>query len=147
MTDLTTITVCGHPRCHTSIRGHELACQLHWHELPIALRNRIWKTWKSGDHTAHGQAITQALKHWVANIEEAERPARCHNCRSETIFEDPANDHKPICLTCARAALGGQPIAQACTRCRSETTLLVAVDTGDGMGPDLCADCQLQAAR
>jgi hypothetical protein len=147
MSDVTTITTCHHPRCHTSIRGHELACHQHWTELPIALRNRIWRTWKSGDKAAHGQAITAALKLWVAAIEEAERPARCHNCKSETILEDPDNDNKPICLTCARAALPGGPTRQACSRCRSDTGLLIAVDAGDGMGPDLCADCQLQVAR
>ena len=46
--------------CGRRVPFSRLACQRHWYELPLALRNEIGKAWRRGDLDRHLTLRAQA---------------------------------------------------------------------------------------
>lgn len=130
---------CAHPRCDTPVADHHLACEYHWRQLDVSVRNRVWKAWKHRDTNpdAYVQAAGDAARIWTAAIRAAERAGRCDNCRAPALGTDEQG--RTLCLVCARAELA--PLRGAtltCARCNRTVDVLASVDTDE---PTLCLDC------
>lgn len=130
----TTRHVCLHPACDTEIGLELLACRRHWYELPIKLRNDIWRHYRSGNTTAHRAAVVEAVRVWDPRSHSS---LRCHNCRVETALIDEENQ-RPTCITCAKSGLTSPlTMTLTCPTCRHQVPLLVSIDDG----PEQCPEC------
>lgn len=130
----TTTKVCLHTNCDTEIAGGRLACRSHWYELPVSLRNEIWRHYRAGNTIAHRAAVVEAVRHWDPRTRGA---LRCHNCKNDTALIDEATN-RPTCITCAKAGLTS-PLTTTltCPTCRHQVGILIAIDDG----PDKCPEC------
>lgn len=135
------MNICAHPRCDQSVAGHELACKPHWDQLPVLLRNRIWRNYRRNPGgKAHVAAIGQARAHWWKQVSATE--LRCAHCKSKhDVLVDPETD-TPVCLTCLKPDLDelhrpGDGLF-TCPRCHRTVIALVTIDDG----PQLCCHCQ-----
>ena len=141
MTTTLTKRLCGHPRCESVIRDHEIACPVHWYQLPTRLRNRIWRHHQRGNRDRYVEAVREAIAIWTPPPPPV---LRCHVCRTETDFIDHAID-KPICLVCAIAGHHHRPeTPPQCSRCGQPSGLLVSLIHTD---PYLCCDCTINELR
>lgn len=65
---------CPHPQCDAQISNYIFACRTHWFELPVAIRSRITRAWRSviqGDSdgiTDHDTACDEAEQYWADKI-------------------------------------------------------------------------------
>lgn len=48
MENLDAIHRCHHPTCPIAVPPAMLACKPHWFQLPLAIRNEIWRTYRKG---------------------------------------------------------------------------------------------------
>jgi hypothetical protein len=59
---------CPGPSCEQRVADHMLMCRPHWYQVPRALRDDVWLTWRNGqgagwaDHNAAMRAAIDALK-------------------------------------------------------------------------------------
>lgn len=116
------------------------SCRPHWYELPVLLRNRIWRADTIDNRLGLAKHVQEALKLWSSTAPRL----RCHRCKSNADLIDVA-DNRAICIVCLSAILGGSnPDPMHCARCGSETLALSAVNTDE---PTICLDCQYRDLR
>jgi hypothetical protein len=55
---------CPVPGCDETIDRTRLMCRRHWYRIPRRLRDRVWRTWRSGSAVAsgaHQEAVLKAI--------------------------------------------------------------------------------------
>src|SRR6266487_3853378 len=58
------VSRCPVPACSERIDRSRLMCRSHWYQVPKALRDRVWATWRSGlgaDSAKHKDAVSTAI--------------------------------------------------------------------------------------
>lgn len=65
MTKNLTATRCPHPRCTKRKPRSRYACYEHWIELPLAIRDAVWKGYEAGLDATWVQADKDARAFWV----------------------------------------------------------------------------------
>jgi hypothetical protein len=56
--------LCAVSGCGDQIDPTRLMCRRHWYQVPKRLRDKVWRTWRSGreaNSCAHQQAVLQAI--------------------------------------------------------------------------------------
>ncbi len=56
--------ICPGPDCTAHVADHMLMCRPHWYQVPRALRDEVWATWRNGAGAGtaeHTQAIHAAI--------------------------------------------------------------------------------------
>lgn len=59
-----TTRACPHPDCDVTIPPSLFACRDHWWSLPVELRARIWRSYRSGDVDRILDGYAEAAQHW-----------------------------------------------------------------------------------
>jgi len=58
---------CPKQDCKITVPSHQLACRVHWFQIPSAIRTAVWRTWDNGrgagtpEHTAALRAAITAM--------------------------------------------------------------------------------------
>jgi hypothetical protein len=56
--------LCPVPGCHDQIDRTRLMCRRDWYQVPKRLRDRVWRTWRSGQKATsreHREAVIKAV--------------------------------------------------------------------------------------
>src|ERR1700691_4754346 len=57
--------LCAVPGCGDQIDPTRLMCRRDWYQVPKRLRDKVWRTWRSG-REANGRAYQQAVRQAIA---------------------------------------------------------------------------------
>jgi hypothetical protein len=69
---------CPVPGCGDQIDPSRLMCRRHWYQVPRALRNQVWATWRSGQGALsreHADAVRTAVAACQERPPAADRPS------------------------------------------------------------------------
>lgn len=61
---------CKVPACPVTVAPDRLMCAPHWYQVPRALRDRVWATWRSGAGVLTAE-YREAVRQAVAAVEGA----------------------------------------------------------------------------
>ena len=67
------IGLCAVPGCGDQIDPTRLMCRRDWYQIPKRLRDKVWRTWRSG-HEANSRAHQQAVLQAIATARVAQLP-------------------------------------------------------------------------
>ena len=61
---------CHWPGCEVQVPPAKWGCQRHWYRLPMALRNRIWRTYQIGQEdtltpSREYVAVAREVQEWI----------------------------------------------------------------------------------
>ena len=61
---------CHWPGCEVQVPPAKWGCQRHWYRLPMALRNRIWRTYRIGQEDTQTPsreyvAVAREVQEWI----------------------------------------------------------------------------------
>ena len=65
--------LCAVPGCGDQIDPTHLMCRRDWYQVPKRLRDKVWRTWRSG-RQANGRAYQQAVLQAIAAARLAQLP-------------------------------------------------------------------------
>jgi hypothetical protein len=71
---------CPVPGCGERIDASRLMCKRDWYLVPKVMRDRVWRTWRSGQG-AHSRAHREAVRKAIAASQLAGGPAPAHSGR------------------------------------------------------------------
>lgn len=62
---------CHWPGCDRKVPPAMWGCRQHWYKLPLALRNKVWRTYRPGqevskDPSADYLAVAREVQDWIA---------------------------------------------------------------------------------